>query len=212
MAEVRARLSLVKPRLAAPFVVLALLAAACASDGGDTDSTSSDADSSDVETTVADEAEPADSAPSTQASADSTDAPAPGADAGSAGMTVTPSEYIGLAALVSVSADEPVQVEVTAVSGDHVVEVPRTAAVAETHDIPLVGMRAEQTYEITAEYFNEAGEPIGEADGAEFTTDALPPYFEEHELTIDEERAAPGYTIIEFDTLRFPKAHRRAST
>ena len=207
MAEVCARLSLVKPRLAAPFVVLALLAAACSSDGGDAESTSSD-----VETTVADEVEPADPAPSTAASTDSTEAPAPSTDADSDeqsvdadGITVTPSEYIGLAALVSVSTDEPVQVELTAVSGDHVVEVPRTAAVADTHDIPLVGMRAEQTYDISAALFNEAGEAIGEVDGADFTTSALPPWFEEHEVTVDKERAAPGYTIVEFDTLGIPE-------
>ena len=104
------------------------------------------------------------------------------------------------------------QIELTAISGDHVVEVPRTAAVADTHDLPLVGMRSEQTYAITGALFDEAGEQVGEVDGAEFTTSALPPWFEEHELTIDKERAAPGYTIIEFDTLRSPRARRRANT
>ncbi len=209
MAEPWGRLSLVKPRLAVPLVVLALLAAACSSDGADTDSTPTDAPTSDVETTVVDESEPADSAPATAESTDSTDAPDPSTDADTdeqlAEMTVAPSEYIGLAALVSVSADEPVQVELTAVSGDHVVEVPRTAAVADTHDIPLVGMRAEQTYDISAEFFTEAGEPIGALDGAEFTTSALPPWFEEHEVTVDKDRAAPGYTIVEFDTLGIPE-------
>jgi hypothetical protein len=53
--------------------------------------------------------------------------------------------------------------------------------------------------------FDEAGNPVGELGGADFTTSALPAWFEEHELTIDKERAAPGYTIVEFDTLGIPE-------
>jgi len=200
-----ARLSLVKPRLVVPFVVLALVAVACSSDDGDTETASSDAES-----TVVDTLEPADSAAAVEESTDSTEAPAPSTEpaaqsTGAAEITVTPSDYIGLAALVSVDADGPVQVELTATSGDHVVEVPRTAAASDAHDLPLVGMRAEQTYAITAALFDETGEQVGEVDGAEFTTSALPPWFEEHDLTIDKDRAAPGFTIIEFDTLGIPE-------
>ena len=185
-----------KQRIASSLAVLALLISACSSDDPDVSFESSDkgdAVTDVVETTVV-----------AEEGTESTEVPAPNGERVAATLTVAPSEYIGLAALVSVVAEESVQVELTAVSGEHVVEVPRTAALTDTHDIPLVGMRAEQTYEISAEYFNESGDSIGAADGAEFTTSALPPWFEAHELTIDKDRAAPGYTIVEFDTLGIP--------
>jgi hypothetical protein len=201
MSTSSARLSLVNARIVAPFVALALLVAACSSDG-DTGSGSTD-----VVSTVAEVAEPQDSTVSTEETAPSEPAEeaAPAVESAiTAELDVTPSEHIGLAALVSVDASGPVHVELTATSGDHVVEVPRTAALSSSHDVPLVGMRAEQTYEITATLFDETGEPVGEVDGAEYTTSALPPWFEQHELTIDKDRAAPGYTIVEFDTLAIP--------
>ena len=159
-------------------------AAAAATDTGASETSSTDTTGSD--------AEPSDAESAT------------GDDAG-VEITVEPSPYIGLAAEVTVTSPEPVQVELTAVSGDHVVDVPRTAALSDAHDLPLVGMRAEQTYAITAALFDEAGERVGEVDGAEFTTSALPAWFDEHELTIDKDRAAPGYTIVEFDTLQAPE-------
>ena len=97
------------------------------------------------------------------------------------------------------------QVEVTATAGDHVVEVPRTATTALNTPSPLVGMRAERPMSSTSRLFDETGAPSRSVDAAEFTTIALPPWFDEHELTIDEDRAAPGYTIVEFDTLRIPE-------
>lgn len=118
---------------------------------------------------------------------------------------IEPSEAIGLAASLSVELDRPARVEVTAQSGDHVVEVPRTAALTESHAIPVVGMRPERTYEITATFFTDDGAEAGSVGGVEFTTSALPPWFAEHELTIDADRAAPGYTIVEFDTLMIPE-------
>ena len=120
-------------------------------------------------------------------------------------MSVEPSPYIGLAAGVTVVADQDVRVEVTATSGDHVVEVPRTAALTSEHVVPLVGMRAEQTYAIDVELFDADDNSLGTTTGAEFTTASLPAWFDEHVLTIDEERAAPGYTVIEFDTLQIPE-------
>jgi hypothetical protein len=116
-------------------------------------------------------------------------------------VTIEPSEYIGLAAAVTITSDTDVRVEVTAVSGDHVVEVPRTADLAVEHVVPVVGMRAEQTYEIAVESFDADDNSLGSVDAGEFTTDPLPDYFGDHTLTIDAERAAPGYTVVEFDRL-----------
>lgn len=116
-------------------------------------------------------------------------------------VTVTPSENAPLTAVVATSWNAPVQVEVTATSGDHVVEVPRTAAAEEEHQVPLVGMRPDQTYSVSVEMFDSAGESVFTGDGEEVTTPPLPDYYGDHQLTIDADRAAPGYTIVEFDRL-----------
>ena len=147
----------------------------------------------------------ADTEPAGTDAADTDAADTDAADSDDVEVTVEPSPYIGLAAAVTVAGSVPIQVEVTATSGDHVVEVPRTATTSAEHVIPLVGMRAERTYVIDVEMFDETGASISVGDAAEFTTSALPPWFEEHELSIDKDRAAPGYTIVEFDTLRIPE-------
>lgn len=111
--------------------------------------------------------------------------------------SVTASPLIALAAEVSITADQPVQVEVTASSGTHVVEVPRTAEASTEHTIPLVGMRADRTYEIDIEVFGADAQTPLDAAGISFTTGALPGWFPDHQLTIDPERSSPGYTIVE---------------
>jgi hypothetical protein len=145
---------------------------------------------------VTDGPEATDAAPDTVAESDA----ATGLD-----VSVEPSPYIGLAAGVTVSSDIPMQIEVTATSGDHVVEVPRTAVGATEHLIPLVGMRAEQTYAIDVAGFDADGNSVEVSDAAEFTTSPLPAWLGDHEITIDKDRAAPGFTIFEFDTLRIPE-------
>ncbi|WP_040492775.1 aryl-sulfate sulfotransferase [Ilumatobacter nonamiensis] len=183
----------------APFVALALIVAGCSS-GGDADGATagSTAPIEDASSTT-DPADPqeADDA----ATSEPTDQPVEV----EAELTVEASPHIGLAAEVSVASGAPVQAEVTAISGDHVVDVPRTSAMDTDLNIPLVGMRAEQTYEISASLFDEDGMHVGDVDGAEFTTSALPEWFDEHEVTVDADRAAPGYTIIEFDAMNVPE-------
>ena len=91
-----------KQRIASSFVVLALLISACSSDDPEVSSESSDtgdAGTDAVETTVA-----------VEESTESTEVPASNGERVAASLTVTPSEYIGLAALVSVVAEESVQV------------------------------------------------------------------------------------------------------
>ncbi len=93
----------------------------------------------------------------------------------------------------AVDSTVPVHVKLTATARDHVVETPRTAASASSHEIPLVGMRAESTYTIDATLYDESGEMVSEVAGAaEFTTGSLPAWLGDHQLTIDAERAAPG--------------------
>ncbi|MGA9277479.1 aryl-sulfate sulfotransferase [Ilumatobacter sp.] len=181
-------------RHAAPFVALALVLAACSSDGDAVESSTSNTDVSGPETSVDDasgEVVPEGSAEAGDPNDDS--------DVTALEMTVEASPSIGLAATLSIDSEVPAQIEVTATSDGHVVEVPRTALSATEHVIPLVGMRAERTYEISATAVDEAGEPIGADAEGEFTTGALPDWFGEHQLTIDADRAAPGYTLVEFD-------------
>lgn len=183
--------------------MFALLATACASDddadpapaGSDTVAVADDIATTDVAAPTTDAAaEPADS--------ESADSELDGAEPV---VSIQPSPHIGLAAEVTVTADRPVTVDVTASSADHVVEVPRTAVAAVEHVIPLVGMRSESTYVIDVGLVDESGDSVEVSDVAEFTTSALPGWFDEHELTIDADRASPGYTIIEFDTLQVPE-------
>lgn len=111
-------------------------------------------------------------------------------------VTVRPSPLIGLAAGLDVTASVPVQIEVTARSGDHVVELPRTAAHATEHLIPIVGLRPDRSYEIGVEAFGDGAEASAKAS-ATFRTESLPAWFPEHELEIDPERSSPGYTLVE---------------
>lgn len=118
-------------------------------------------------------------------------------------LDIEASPYITIAAQVTVTTSEPAHVELTASGPDHMVAVPRTADMATEHVIPLVGMRAESTYVIDAMFTDDSGEPISMvADAGEFTTGSLPEYFADHELTIDADRASPGYTIVEFDAFQ----------
>jgi hypothetical protein len=206
----RARPHLVH-RLASALLALGLVVAACSGedDGGGSDGaaagdTAVTTPANDVEgygaAAAADSSDEAaaDTAPPGSAAAVAADT-APAGDAAqvaSATVTVVPSPYITIAAEVDVAADEPVLVEITATSGDHVVEVPRTAAAATDHAIPLVGMRPERDYDIDVELFDADGEPVG-SETAAFTTGALPDDFLDYEISIDPARSSPGFTLVE---------------
>ena len=199
----------VTSRFVVPALVFALIAASCSSDGTVADpevTLEPPAEVSDDDT-VATDAAPAETVP--ESAPDSTPDSAPDSAPASvvaATVEVEASPYISIAAAVTVTTLEPTHVELTASASDHVVEVPRTADASNEHLIPLVGMRAESTYTITAAFFDENGGAMTfEAESADFTTGSLPEYFAEHELTIDAERAAPGFTIVEFDSLVTPE-------
>ena len=118
-------------------------------------------------------------------------------------MVVAPNPNSSLSALVTVESPEPVSIELTATSGDHVVEVPRTVTSSTSTDIPLVGLRSERDYELTAELFDESGAVVGSTSGS-FTSGAIPERFGEYEFSADPERSSPGYTIIEMQHWRDP--------
>lgn len=64
-------------------------------------------------------------------------------------VTVSPGPNSVLTAVVEVEADAPVRPGVVAVDGDHRVEVPPPEAAAREVSIPLVGLRADGSYDLT---------------------------------------------------------------
>lgn len=200
----------VRFRVAIPVAVAALVAASCSSGGSNADVDVTTADSAVPPSTETESTDPASSdAESSEPEPPATESTEPtstdGSDAVTQEVSIEPSPYIGLAAAVQVATSTPMFATVTATSGGHTVEVPRTAQALAEHEIPLVGMRAEADYDVNVELFDEAGDSQGTVAAGTFTTGALPEYFAEHELTIDADRAAPGYTIVEFDSLRTPE-------
>ncbi len=127
----------------------------------------------------------------------STESPtAPDETAAGPVVSVAPSPHSTITAALTVDAPEPVQVEVTATSGDHVVEVPRTAALSNTHLVPVAGMRPEREYALKVELFDAGGASVG-TESATFTTGALPEWFADFDVEVDPARSSPGYTLIE---------------
>ncbi len=179
------------------------LAGACASDGNDAAPTVA-TEPSDAATTAP--------AVATNEAPPATDSPTTTEPGVVTRIAIEPSPYIGLAASVEVALAQAAQIEVTATSDDHSVAVPRTVAAAVDHEIPLVGMRAELTYLVDVEAFDEDGESLGSVEAGEFTTSALPEWFSEHEVTVDADRAAPGYTVLELDSLQIPEGAPSSQT
>jgi hypothetical protein len=116
-------------------------------------------------------------------------------------LEARPSHRSVLAAVVDVEADQPVRVEVTATSPDATFRLPRTAWARRLHRLPVVGMRADATYDLTVAVFDTDGRPAG-SGAVTFTTGALPDFLPEIEVATSEPEAmAPGYTL--FDTGRW---------
>ncbi|MGB3734815.1 MAG: aryl-sulfate sulfotransferase [Ilumatobacter sp.] len=202
-----------RTRNLASFVAIAVTLAACSSGGSDSASTEPSATSDGATPTTQESPASTDEVVTSEALEESTsendEAPTtePGDTDPEAGIDIAieASPHISLAAAVTVTSEEPMFVQVSASGPDHEVEVPRTAEMATEHVIPLVGMRAESTYVISVTLSNGGDESLVLSDVGEFVTGSLPEYFADHELTIDAERAAPGYTIVEFDSLQTPE-------
>lgn len=106
---------------------------------------------------------------------------------------------ISVAGVVQAAADEPVRVEATAtpVGDGPVVEVPRTARAGTTHRLPVVGLRAETTYDIEVRAVDVDDEVVGEGT-VELTTGALPAWMPDFRVdTSVPNRMAPGYTLFD---------------
>lgn len=131
----------------------------------------------------------------TGTSAASDSGPPPGADPVMVTLDVAPTPHSPIAAVITMTASAPVAVSITATSGDHVVRTPTTADTATAHVLPLVGLRAGRTYDITVE---GAGTELDYAP-ADFTTGTLPYPLPSFAVTVDDARAQPGVTIVEYN-------------
>ena len=169
------------------LVPLALMAAACA---GSDDEAADDVAGTDAVTTEA----PAATAAPVEQTPDTT-APE---DEPAATLTLEAAPFSPIAASAVVESDDPVAVEITATAGDHVVEVPRTAAAATRHEIPVVGMRQDLDYALEVRLVAEDGTAVGSLSDS-FTTGSIDWDLPDFELVVDEDRAQPGVTIVEFD-------------
>lgn len=126
------------------------------------------------------------------------DSSSPDATPHATSAAVVPAAHVPLAAAVKIVLDQPAAVEVTATSDGHTVEVPRTAAVATEHVVPVVGMRADRTYVVTVDaVVDGAAAPVETPAPLEFVTPPLPDWLPDHTVTSDPSRAAAGITIIE---------------
>lgn len=117
--------------------------------------------------------------------------------------SIEPSPYITVAAELTVVSDDAVRLDVTATSGEHVVEVPRTASSAIEHSIPIIGMRAGREYDINISLVDDAGVVVG-TEATTFTTGELPDDFVDFVFSADPERSSPGYTLLEISPAGTP--------
>ena len=185
-------------RLVYLAVAGALLAAACS----DSDNDPTLASTPDVETTVssiaADATEPIteEGEPPTPAT---TETPADPTGA----LRISPNPNNTLSGIVDVRSSEDFTVKITATSGDHVVSVPETAVASNTHQIPLVGLRADRDYEVEAQLIASDG-VIFDKVTESFSSGSIPDRFRSFEFSADPERSSPGFTIIEMQPWRDP--------
>ena len=163
-------------------------------------------------TSDSDGAAPADSAPETAAptvipsteAAPATEPPTDLTDESARNtLTVLDNANNTLSAQLDFELGQPAIITITAVSGDHAVELPPTAQAIDTVSIPLVGMRSDRTYEISAALSTADGTDFDVLD-AEFTTGSVPDRFVPYEFESDLSRASAGYTIIEIQELLDP--------
>ena len=110
-------------------------------------------------------------------------------------LAQSPSAYNVLGTMVSVVADQPVAVRVTATSGDQQVHVPITG-VATSHDVAVVGMRAASTYQIGVNAIGADGAVVG-GGTVPFTSGELPAFIPDLDVRVAADGRSAGYTLVE---------------
>ncbi len=109
-----------------------------------------------------------------------------------------PNEKSTLAAFVEVDTGSPanVDVHVSGPGGDFTVPSPDNGATQ--HSVPVLGMRAESTYEFDVE---ASTDDDTKNETTEFTTGAIPDTYPTFETVVsDPERMAPGWTMFDLNS------------
>ncbi|MGQ0826694.1 MAG: aryl-sulfate sulfotransferase [Actinomycetota bacterium] len=107
----------------------------------------------------------------------------------------------GLSFLLEITTEAPAGLQVGAVSDGHRVDVPQTDVGGTDHEIALVGLRPDRTYEVTIVAVTADGDQ-SPPHTTQIETPPLPDDFPPLAVEIDADRVAEGVTI--FDTIPFP--------
>lgn len=172
------------PRRLAVALSLAVLATACSDDVEEEGAGTEGAENEEVE--------------------DSSEAPSSAeqdvGDLDATTIEIITSEISPIAARLTVTADVAVTVQITATSDDHEVATPTTAASATDHDLPLVGMRQNDTYRVSVNVTANDGRTATKE--AVFVTGEIEDNIPDFQVTnADPARRSPGITIIETNTV-----------
>ena len=107
-----------------------------------------------------------------------------------------PSDHTPLAALLTLSTDEPARVTLEITDGREGLVVEPDATFATMHRVPVLGLRPDGTYDVTLTLTDQAGNTSA-ADPVTITTDPLPDNFPPFVATISEPtRMEPGITLL----------------
>ncbi len=136
-------------------------------------------------------------------SSDDTGEPAAAAAPEMTGPTIASSSLVGnpnptvpLAAILSVTTDVPTSLTLNIDDGDRSWSVTPSDAMATSHEVPVLGLRAGRTHTVTAT-LEDAGGQTAETAAQTFETPALPEAFPTPVITArDPARMEPGVTIF----------------
>jgi hypothetical protein len=114
----------------------------------------------------------------------------------SVSLVANPNPTVPLAAILSVSTDEPASLSINFDDGERQWSVTPSDAMATQHEVPVIGMRAARVHTITATLTDEKGN-TSVTDAMVFETPALPDAFPTPRVTVRKPEAMePGITLF----------------
>ena len=114
----------------------------------------------------------------------------------SVSLVANPNPTVPLAAILSVSTDEPASLTINFDDGERQWSVTPSDAMATQHEVPVIGMRAARVHTITATLTDEKGN-TSVTDPMSFESPALPDAFPTPRVTVRKPEAMePGITLF----------------